>query len=84
MKVMPQPEEQVGKAADSGMFAMMAVCCIGVLVLLAVVPLMAWPAGAIVALGLGAALMYAHMKMMHHGSHHGAAAATTNTEGDRK
>ena len=69
----PKPENQVSDAAESGMFAMMAmmaVCCIGVFVLVALIPIIGWPAGAIVAIGLGAALMYAHMKMMNHGHRH--------------
>lgn len=70
----PEPEQQARDTAATGMFAMMAmmaVCCIGVFVLLALIPLIGWPAGAIVAIGLGSALMYAHMKLMSHGSHHG-------------
>lgn len=66
------PEQQVKRAADTGMFAMMAmliVCCVGIFVLVLLIPLIGWPAGAIVAVSLGAALMYAHMKMMNHGSH---------------
>lgn len=68
-----QPEQRVKETADTGMFAMMAmmaICCISVVVLLAIIPLIGWPAGAIVAIALGAALMYAHMKMMRHGTHH--------------
>ena len=52
------------------MMAMMAMCCVGVFVLLALIPVIGWPAGAVVAVGLGAAVMYVHMKMMGHGSHH--------------
>ena len=69
----PPPEQQVRDAAETGMFAMMAmmvVCCVGIFVLVLLIPLIGWPAGAIVAISLGAALMYAHMKMMNHGTHH--------------
>lgn len=73
MNEKPKPERQVSDTAQSGMFAMMAmmaVCCVGVFVLVALIPVIGWPAGAIVAVGLGAALMYAHMKMMNHGHRH--------------
>ncbi len=67
------PERQVKDSADSGMFAMMAmmmVCCLGIFVLVALIPLIGWPAGVVVAIIGGAALMYAHQRMMSHGSHH--------------
>jgi hypothetical protein len=51
------------------MMAMMAACCLGVFVLLAFIPVIGWPAGAVVAVALGAAVMYAHMKLMGHGYH---------------
>ena len=70
-----------GGAADDGirgtteggmfaMMAMMAVCCIGVLVLFALIPLVGWTAGLIIAVSAGTALMYAHWKLMDHGSGH--------------
>ena len=84
MNEKPQPEDRVGDASQSGMFAMMAmmmVCCVAVLVLLALIPFIGWPAGAFLGIGLGAALMYAHMKMMNHGSHHQEPAQPQNPKG---
>lgn len=69
----PRRRSHATGAADAGIFAMMAmmaICCVGVFVLLALIPAIGWPAGAVVAVGLGAAVMYVHMKMMGHGSHH--------------
>lgn len=60
------------QAANSGMFAMMAmmmICCIGVFILVALIPIIGWPAGIVVAVLGAAALMYAHTKLMRHGSH---------------
>lgn len=67
------PQQEVKDAATSGMFAMMAmmaICCVAIFLLLAVIPVIGWPAGAVLAVGLGTALMYAHMKFMGHGSRH--------------
>ena len=72
MNKKPDLESQVNHSAQSGLFAMtamMAICCVGVFVLVALIPVIGWPAGATVAIGLGAAVMYAHLKMMDHGPH---------------
>ncbi len=69
----PSPERRVTEATQTGMFAMMAmmmICCVGIFVLIALIPLIGWPAGIVVAVVGGAGLMYAHMKLMGHGSHH--------------
>lgn len=66
------PERQVKDSADSGLFAMMAmmaVCCVGIFVIVALIPLIGWPAGIVLAVLGGAALMYTHQRMMKHGSH---------------
>ena len=84
MNEKPQPEDRVGDASQSGMFAMMAmmmVCCVAVFVLLALIPFIGWPAGAFVGIGLGVALMFAHMKPMNHGSHHQVPAQPQNPKG---
>jgi len=68
----PSPERRVTEATETGMFAMVAmmmVCCVGIFVLVVLIPLIGWPAGIVVAIVGGAALMWAHMKMMGHGSH---------------
>lgn len=67
------PKEQVQSAADSGMFAMMAmmlICCLGIFLLAVLIPLLGWPVGIALAIAGGAALMYMHGRLMNHGSHH--------------
>ena len=64
------PEGQVKKSADAGLFAMIAmmvVCCVGIFVIVALIPLVGWPAGAVIAVLAGAGLMYAHQRFMSHG-----------------
>ena len=59
-------------AAQTGMFVMMAmmmVCCVGIFLLIAIIPFIGWPAGAVLAIAGGAAMMFAHQKFMRHGSH---------------
>ncbi len=65
-------ERRLKDSADAGLFAMMAmmlICCVGIFVIVALIPLIGWPAGIVVAILGGAALMYAHQRMMNHGSH---------------
>ncbi len=67
------PERRVKDATDAGLFAMMAmmiVCCVGIFVIVALIPLVGWPAGIVVAILAGAALMYTQQRMMNRGSHH--------------
>jgi len=65
------PEQRVKHAADSGVFAMIAmmvVCCVGIFVILVLIPLIGWVVGIIVAVLVGAALMHAHERMITHDS----------------
>lgn len=65
-------DRRVKNSADSGLFAMMAmmlVCCVGIFVIVALIPVVGWPAGIVTAILGGAALMYAHQLMMRRGSH---------------
>ncbi len=65
------PAHRVKHTADTGLFAMMAmmvVCCVGIFVIVLLIPLIGWPAGIVVAILSGAALMYAHQRMMNRGS----------------
>ena len=70
------PEEFRPKAstdhATGGMrmAAMMMLCCLGVVLLFAVLPLLPWPAAIAVGLLGGLGLLVAHQKLMGHGSHH--------------
>jgi 4-hydroxybenzoate polyprenyltransferase len=66
-------QQQVERTTAAGliaMTAMMAVCCVAVLALVLLIPLLGWPAGIITAVAVGGALMYAHMKFMSHSGHH--------------
>lgn len=63
----------LSETTRTGMFAMvamMAVCCLTVLALVLFIPMLGLPAGAIVAGGVGAALMYGHMRVMKRGAPH--------------
>lgn len=63
----------IGETTRTGMFAMMAmmaVCCLTVLALVLLIPVLGLPAGVIVAVSAGVALMYAHMKFMKQSPHH--------------
>ena len=67
------PGRRVKDSANAGGFAMMAmmlICCVSIFVIVALIPLIGWPAGIIVAIIGGAVLMYAHQRIMNHGSHH--------------
>ena len=69
----PPTTQEAHAAAANGMFAMMAmmaICCVGVFLLVLLIPLIGWPAGIVLALAGGAVLMALHMKFMNHGSHH--------------
>jgi small-conductance mechanosensitive channel len=64
------PERRVKASADTGLFAMMAmmmVCCVGIFVIVALIPLIGWPAGIVVATLGGAALTFAFQRVMNHG-----------------
>ena len=66
-------EDTVDETAQMGMAAMMAmmmVSCVGVLVLVALIPILGWPLGIAIAVIGGAGLMYAHHKLMGHGTRH--------------
>ena len=68
----PDHSSHIGETTRTGLFAMMAmmaVCCLTMLALVLLIPVRGLPAGGIVAVSVGAALMYAHMKFMKHGSH---------------
>ena len=75
MKQTSNPDDSsAGSGMGSGGFAMMAMmmaCCLGVLVIFAIIPVVGLPIGlGIGALGLGA-MMWVHLKMMGgHGGHH--------------
>ena len=65
-------ERRVRNSADTGLVAMMAmmmVCCLGIFVIVALIPVVGWPAGIVTAILGGAALMYARQWMMRRGSH---------------
>lgn len=67
------PGHRVKDSANAGWFPMMAmmlICCVSIFVIVALIPLIGWPAGIVVAIIGGAALMYVHQRMMNHGSHH--------------
>lgn len=66
------PDRPVRAPADRGMLLMMAMmltCCAGIFVIVALIPRIGWPAGIVVAILSGAALMYVHQRVMRHGSH---------------
>lgn len=63
------PESHVKKLTESGllvMMAMMMVCCVGIFVIVALIPVVGWPAGAVIAILVGVGLMYAHQRIMRH------------------
>ncbi len=68
----PSSPEHRGKAStEAGLFAMMAmmlICCGGIFVIVALIPVVGWPVGMGVAILGGAGLMYAHQRMMNRGS----------------
>lgn len=51
-----------------GMMAVMMAICVGVLLLIAVLPALGFPLGLFVALGAGALVVLVHGKMMEHGN----------------
>jgi hypothetical protein len=57
----------VEHAATLGMFAMMAmmlVCCVGMMFLFFLIPVLGWPVGLALVVAGGAALMYGHHRLM--------------------
>ncbi len=67
------PAGRIGETTRTGMvamMAMMAVCCLTLFALVLLIPALGLPAGVIVAVGAGVALIYAHMKFMKHSPHH--------------
>ena len=69
----PTDDRKAGDSSHVSMFAMMTmmmVCCLGIFLLVAIMPVIGWPAGITLAVVGGAALMYVHQKMMNHDSHH--------------
>jgi len=68
----PGPAEEIKDATTMGMLAMalmMAVCCLGILLLLVLIPTIGWRMGLVVAVIGGAALMYGHHRLMRGHSH---------------
>lgn len=64
--------ESPGHAAMNsglGMAAMMMLCCLAVVFLVALLPALGWPLGLIAGVVGGAALLFAHAKFMNHGRH---------------
>ena len=62
-----RPAPEVQDATTMGMFAMMAmmlVCCVGILLLFLLIPVLGWPIGLAVVVVVGAALMYVHHRLM--------------------
>lgn len=60
---------QTGQGGLAMMVLMMA-CCLGVILLFALIPLVGWPIGLTIgAVGL-VAMLVAHQRWMGHGSHH--------------
>jgi hypothetical protein len=49
--------------------AMMLGCCAGIFVIVALIPVIGWPAGIVVAVVGGAVMMYAHQRLTSPGSH---------------
>jgi cobalamin synthase len=69
----PMNNRKAGDSSHMGMFAMMTmmmVCCLGIFLLVAIMPLIGWPAGITLAVVGGAAMMYIHQRMIKHDSHH--------------
>lgn len=70
------PEESRPKAgndhttAGMRMATMMMLCCLGVVVLFAILPLFPWPLAVVVGIAGVLGLLFAHVKLMGHGSHH--------------
>jgi len=52
-----------------GMMAMMLVCCVGILLLFLLIPVLGWPIGLAMVVVGGAALMYGHHRFMGGHSH---------------
>lgn len=68
----PANNHQAGDSSHVSMFAtmtMMMVCCLGIFLLVAIMPLIGWPAAIVLAVVGGAAMMYLHQKLMSHRSH---------------
>lgn len=61
---------QPAAAGILAMGAMMAVCCLGMLLLVTLITLVGWPAGIAVGVLGGGALLFAHWRLMGHGAHH--------------
>lgn len=58
-----------GTMAGLAMMALMMLCCVGVLLLFLLIPVVGWPVGiAIVAVGAVAMLLF-HQRFMRHGHH---------------
>ena len=63
---------QRGKPAGDGGFAMMAVmmvCCMAVLLLFLLIPVVGWPIGLTIGAVGFMAMLFVHQRMMGHGGH---------------
>lgn len=60
-----------GDSATNSLFmmAMMMACCVAVLLLFALIPIVGWPIGVPLGLGGIAAMLLAHQRWMRHGHH---------------
>lgn len=71
MSEQSRPEPKMDHdAGGMRMAAMMMLCCVGVVVLLAVLPLFPWPTAIAVGVLGGLGLLFAHQKLMGPGGHH--------------
>ena len=58
---------------DNGTFAMMAmmmVCCMSVVLLFLLIPIVGWPIGLTIGAAGFIAMLFVHQRMMRHGGHH--------------
>jgi hypothetical protein len=63
------PRKDAVQVGILAMMAMMMSCCLGIFLLVAIIPLIGWPAGIVLAVAGGVALTFVHRKFMGHGSH---------------
>ena len=64
------PDDAHGHGMSSlGMMLMMMVCCIGIFLLLAIIPILGLPLGIAVGVVGGIALLFAHQRLMGGGHH---------------
>lgn len=66
----PSKDPAHDDSGGMGMMLMMMACCMGILLVFLIIPLVGWPIGLAVAGVALVAMFYGHQKLMGHGRHH--------------